>query len=154
MAVHNLADNGCSNLLIVGDFNSSLGWDIDYVEYQQGPHQASREFLFGLQNEGVFIDFYGFLYPYDLSYTWIIHNTKKKPRMHFAFTNQNLISGVTEMRHTWNQSTLSDHAMFSLSMDFETIERGRGIYKYPLELQLDVNYPNIIHSTIKQQVIE
>ena len=45
-AVHNLADNGNSNQLIIGDLNSSLNRDLDYMEYLQDPHQASREFIF------------------------------------------------------------------------------------------------------------
>ena len=45
-AVHNLADNGNSNPLIIGDLNSSLNRDLDYMEYLQDPHQASREFIF------------------------------------------------------------------------------------------------------------
>ena len=45
-AVHNLADNGNSNHLIIGDLNSSLNRNLDYMEYLQDPHQASREFIF------------------------------------------------------------------------------------------------------------
>ena len=45
-AVHNLADNGNSNQLIIGDLNSSLNRYLDYMEYLQDPHQASREFIF------------------------------------------------------------------------------------------------------------
>ena len=94
------------------------------------------------------------LHHFDLSYTWEIHNSQKKSRIDLAFANQNLVSGVTEMRHIWNQSSLSDHAMISISVDFETIERGKGIFKCSLELHLDVNYQNIIHRTIKQHIID
>ena len=48
-----------------------------------------------------------------------------------ALLDENLISGVTQMKRRWNQSTHSDHAMISLSVDFETIEYGKGIFKYP-----------------------
>ena len=38
--------------------------DVDYVGYgDQDPHHASRDFLFGLQEDDVFIDVYRFLYP-------------------------------------------------------------------------------------------
>ena len=47
--VTHLADNGCANQLIIGDYNSSMNTDLDYVGYSQDPHHASREFLFGLQ---------------------------------------------------------------------------------------------------------
>ena len=75
-AVTHLADNGCANQLIIGDYNSSMNTDLDYVGYSQDPHHASREFLFGLQEDNVFIDVYRFLHPYDLSYTCKVHNTQ------------------------------------------------------------------------------
>ena len=31
-AVTHLADNGCSNELIIGDYNSSMNKDLDYVD--------------------------------------------------------------------------------------------------------------------------
>ena len=38
-AVTHLAGNGCSNQLIIGDFNSSMNRDLDYVGYgSQDPH--------------------------------------------------------------------------------------------------------------------
>ena len=84
-AVTHLADNGCLNQLEIGDYNSSTNRDLDYVGYgSQDPHHASREFLFGLQEDDVFIDVYRFLYPYDLSYTWKIHNTQKRSRIDLA----------------------------------------------------------------------
>ena len=46
-----------------------------------------------------------------------------------ALANQNLVSGVTSMRHHLNQSNYSDHAMMSLTVDFETTDRGKGIFK-------------------------
>ena len=76
-AVTHLADNGCANQLIIGDYNFSMNTDLDYVGYALDPHHASREFLFGLEEDNVFIDVYGFLDPYYLSYTWKIHNTIK-----------------------------------------------------------------------------
>ena len=67
MAVNHLTENGCSNQLIIGDYNSCLNKDLDYEGYLQDPHQVSREFLFGLQDESVYNDVYRFLHPYDLS---------------------------------------------------------------------------------------
>ena len=65
-AVTHLADNGCTNQLIIGDYNSGMNKYLDYVGYTgQDTHHASRDFLFGLQEDNVFI----FLHPYDLSYT-------------------------------------------------------------------------------------
>ena len=54
----------------------------------------------------------------------------------------------------WNQSSLSDQAMISLMLDFETIKMGSGLFNCFSELHLDVNDQNIIHSTIKQQIIK
>ena len=55
-AVTHIPDNGCANQLIIGDYNSSMNTDLDYVGYSQDPHHASREFLFGLQEDNFFID--------------------------------------------------------------------------------------------------
>ena len=42
----------------------------------------------------------------------------------------------------------------SCKVDFETIERGHGIFKRPSELYLDVRYKHIIQSTIRQWLID
>ena len=55
--------------MIIGDFNSSMNFEIDYVDYTSDPQKASRNFLHGLQEDGVYIDVYRLLYPYDESYT-------------------------------------------------------------------------------------
>ena len=102
-AVTHLADNGCTNQLIIKDYNFSMNKDLDCVGYSgQHPHHASRDFLFGLQEDDVFIDVYRFVYTYDLSYTWKVN--EKRSRIYIALANQNLISGVSWMKHTWNQS--------------------------------------------------
>ena len=48
-ALNQLASNGCKNQLLIGDYNTSLNTELDYVDYAQDPHKASREFLHGLQ---------------------------------------------------------------------------------------------------------
>ena len=93
-AIDQLSSNGCKNQLIIGDYNTRLNPELDYVDYTQDPHKASREFLHGLQEDGLFIDVYRFLNPYDLSYTWKVHNSQKRSRIDLAFANQNLISGI------------------------------------------------------------
>ena len=69
------------------------------------------------------IDVFRFLHPYDLCYTWKVHNTQKGSRIDIALANQKLISGVTGMKHTWNQSSYSDHVMVTVVVDFEMIEK-------------------------------
>ena len=74
-AFNQLSSNGCKNQLIIRDYNTSLNTELDYVDYTQDPHKASREFLHGLQEDGLFIDVFRFLNRYDLSYTWKVHNS-------------------------------------------------------------------------------
>ena len=85
---NHLTDNGCFNQLIIEDYNSSLNRDLDYVWYLQEPHQVSREFLFGLQDESIYIDVYRFLRTYDLSFTWRVHNSQKRSRIDIVLVNQ------------------------------------------------------------------
>ena len=44
--------------------------------------------------------------------------------------------------------------MVTVKVDFETIERGQGIFKCPSELHLDRSYQHIIHSTIMKWLID
>ena len=74
-ALDHMADNGVKNQMIIGDYNSSMNFEIDYVDYTGDPHKASRNFLHGLQEDGVYIDVYRFLYPYNYSYTWHVPRT-------------------------------------------------------------------------------
>ena len=68
-ALDHLASNECKNQLIIGDYNTSLNPELDYVDYTQDPHKAFTEFLHCLQEDGLFIDVYRFLNLYGLSYT-------------------------------------------------------------------------------------
>ena len=65
-----------------------------------------------------------------------------------------MISGIREMKHTWCPREVSDHAIVTVRVDFETIDRGQGIFKCPSELHLDVSYQHIIHSTIRKWLID
>ena len=47
--------------MIIGDYNTSMNFELDYVDYTGDPHKASRNFLHGLQEDGVYIDVYRFL---------------------------------------------------------------------------------------------
>ena len=76
------------------------------------------------------------------------NNSQKRSRIYLAFANQNLISRITEMRHTWNNQDILDQAMVSISEDFETIFRDQGLFKCPTELNFDDSYQNIIRSNI------
>ena len=58
------------------------------------------------------------------------------------------------MKHTWNQRKYSDHAMVTVVVDFETIDKGYGLFKCPSELHHDVNYQAIIKSTILKCLLE
>ena len=131
-----------------------MNTDLDYVGYGQDPHHASRQFLFGLQEDNVFIDVFRYLHPHGLSYTWKVYNTQKRSRRDITLANQNLISSVTGMKHAWNHSSYSDHAMVIIVVDLETIEKGYGIFKCPLELHHDLNYQGIIKSTITKCLLE
>ena len=82
----------------------------------------SKESLFGLQDESVYIDAFRLLHPIDLSYIWRVHNSQKRSRMDITLANQNLMIGVTAMKYILKQSSYSNHAMVSLLVDFETIE--------------------------------
>ena len=44
--------------------------------------------------------------------------------------------------------------MMTVRVDFETIDRGHGIFKWPSELHLDTSYQSIIHSTIRKWLID
>ena len=44
--------------------------------------------------------------------------------------------------------------MVTVRVDFETIDCGQGIFKFPSELHLDVSYQHIIHSTIRKWLID
>ena len=68
------------------------------------------------------------------------NNSQKRSRIYLAFANQNLISRITEMRHTWNNQGILDQAMVSIPEDFETILQGQELFKCPTELNFDDSY--------------
>ena len=53
-ALDHLASNGCKNQMIIEYYKTSLNPELDYVDYTQDPHKASRQFLHGLQDYGPF----------------------------------------------------------------------------------------------------
>ena len=44
--------------------------------------------------------------------------------------------------------------MATIHVDFDTISRSQGLFKFPSELHLDDRYQHIIHSTIKKYIID
>ena len=88
-AVYHMVESGSKNPLIIGDYNTNLNKDLDYVNYSKNPHQASREFLHGLKEDSVFINVFRFLYSYNLSNTWKAHNSQNRSRIDLALANQN-----------------------------------------------------------------
>ena len=48
-AFDHLASNGCKKQLIIGDYNTSLNPELNYLNYSEDPNKASRDFLHGLQ---------------------------------------------------------------------------------------------------------
>ena len=58
------------------------------------------------------------------------------------------------MKHTLNQSKYSDHALVTVVVDFETIDKGYGLFKCPSELHHDINYQAIIKSMIIKCLLE
>ena len=50
------------------------------------------------------------------------------------------------MKHTWNQSKYSDHAMVTVMVDFETIDIGYGLLNSSLQL-LDSRLRKIFQET-------
>ena len=46
------------------------------------------------------------------------------------------------------------YALVSFSVDFETIDRGHGIFKCPSELHHDPSYQKIIESMVKKWLID
>ena len=39
-ALDHLADNGAKNQMIIGDYNTSMNFELDYVDYTGDPHKA------------------------------------------------------------------------------------------------------------------
>ena len=58
------------------------------------------------------------------------------------------------MNHYWYRKEISEHALVSIRVDFETIERGHGIFRCPSELHLDPSYQCIIQSLVKKWLID
>ena len=85
-AVTHLADHGCANHLIIGDYNYSMGMLKIHIMHPKSFSLDSRKTTSLLTSTDIFI----------------------------ALVNQNLISGVTGMKHTWNQSKYYDHAMVTV----------------------------------------
>ena len=75
-------------------------------------------------------------------------------RIDMAFANPSLISGIRDMNHFWYRKEVSDHTLVSVKMDFETTERGHGIFRCPSELHLDPSYQCIIESSVKKWLID
>ena len=90
--------------------------------------RTSRNFLHGLQNDGVIIDVNRFLYLYDLSYTWKVPNSKNPSRIELSFANQNLIGGIRQMKHTsprYFGSCIGNHScgLFPMLKDYSNVHQ-------------------------------
>ena len=86
--------------------------------YVQDPHQASREFLYGLQEDVIFLNVFRFLYPFNLSYT-------KRINTHLSEKVTDIPGLRKSISHQWNQGDETYMKQIKYVEPFNDLNLGR-----------------------------
>ena len=138
--------------IICGDFNLVLNQDLDTKNYLHINHPKARE-KFIEHIEGFDLkDPFRELYPTLRRYTWRKTNPVKLARLYLILISNNLMPYVENV--LIDNSYRSDHSGVILFLKLNTIQKGKGLWKFNNSLLTDKEYLKIIKAVIDKTIAQ
>ena len=135
-----------TNHMIVGDFNVTINPEMDNLNYANIRNNNSRIKLKELMQEYAFADVFRAIHGNKKQFTWNKIGGRQRARLDMCISSQSMIPYIT------NFETLaaykSDHRPIMVTIDFTSFTRGKGYWKFNDSLLNDINYINLMKSTI------
>ena len=137
---------GNSSIIIGGDFNVPLQYDIDTKNYRQNNNVRANEQIMNMLPALDLHDVWRVFHPDAFHFTW--HGPyKKQARLDYFLISSDLEPYVTNTKIT--AAYRSDHSPIELSLHFVNQVRGSGTWKFNNSLLNDEHYANLVRNCIK-----
>ncbi|MCG7875526.1 MAG: reverse transcriptase domain-containing protein [Candidatus Thiodiazotropha endolucinida] len=146
-----LIENDDKTFTIGGDFNTVLDENLDKKNGRINTHRLCRKKIQNIISKFDLIDIWREKHPELKQYTW--HSSQKPPvfsRLDYFLISENLRNSTTSIKHCI--SFKSDHSIVVMGIDFKNYKRGPGYFKLNNSLLLDIDYQNIIKTSINEIV--
>ena len=143
-----IQENDEKTILIDGDFNTVLDENLDKHNGRTNTHKQCRNKLKHMIDTHNLIDIWREKYPDSRKYTW--HSSHKPPifsRLDYFLVSENVKNFVVSCDHLL--SFKSDHCPVLVTLDLSQHSRGPGYFKLNNSLLLDIEYQEIIKTSIK-----
>ena len=142
-----IQENDEKTILVGGDFNTVLDENLDKHNGRTNTHKQCRNKLKHMIDTHNLIDIWREKYPDSRKYTW--HSSHKPPifsRLDNFLVSENVKIFVVSCDHLL--SFKSDHCPVLVTLDLSQHSRGPGYFKLNNSLLLDIEYQEIIKTSI------
>ena len=132
--------------VICGDFNVTLDFTLDNLNYQQPRNTRARESLNNLILSNGFDDIFRVSYPTKRDYTWLNKSGPQKARLDYFLSSSALRPFITNLKS--HHPFKSDHRIIELSIDFSKFKAGKGVWRHNDSFLSNIEYVNRINHVI------
>ena len=138
-----------SSVVMVGDWNIPMNYDLDTKGYQHRNNPKARDSLLQLMESLELFDIWRVHNEEVKKFTWF-KNSKQMARLdYFLITSD----WVTKTVHTKiSPGYRTDHSLLTLRLNIEKFPRGKGFWKFNASLLKDENYVKLVKETIHETV--
>ncbi len=126
-----------------------------YKNYQINFIQLARNYLSSVETNALLeslnlSDVWRTQNPTTKRYTW--HSRGKSSQLDYFYISDHLLNDVNSCQI--NPGLHSDHSILNLELNTNTLNRGKGLWKFNLKLLKDQEYINIVKNTVRTSIIE
>ena len=148
--VFNVIDKiGNDSYILCGDYNLVLNSEIDYCNYKSTCHNinARKLLLTYIENRNL-VDPFRILHGNIKRYTWRRLNPLQQARLDFFLMTDDMLQFLRNS--DIYVSYKSDHSILDISLCFENVEHGKGLWKFNNSLLQDLDYLECINTKIEE----
>ena len=145
-----ITDFGNTNYIICGDWNLVINPDLDTQNYVHVNNPKARKVVLDLIDDLNLVDPWRCYNPNVKRFTWRQTNPIKQSRLDFFLISEELLNFVENS--DISSGYRSDHSIVSVCLNINEIERGRGYWKFNNSLLKDIEYVNLVKSTIEKVI--
>jgi len=161
--------NSPDGKMFLGDFNVSLNFARDTLNYLTEPHKKARITINQWIFNGDLVDVFEELHPGKSSYTWSrsadilrrngdpnVRNVAwgKQSRIDHILILPNLMHAVNKIEDVNYGRRVSDHSAVVLTLDWTEIDKGQGVFRCGAETHKNPNYQELIDCSFYKSIID
>ena len=148
-----LMDGTTDEVMIAGDFNTTLDPVIDKWNYKTDPHSKSRIVINDWLEEDDFVDAFRVLNPDAREYTFR-GSDGQRGRLDMILLSNKLCGSLFNCRILQTTRKVSDHAAVECTLVLDISESGPGTFRARPGIQKDPRYQACIRHLLQQELLD